>query len=265
MSETFSVIFRGDILPGHTLPDVKAKVGQLFKLDDAKLGIVFSGKPVALKKNCDQATAEKIKAVLTKAGAEVEIRSSAQASAKPAAAPAQKPAAPEPPPAAPPPAQDKPAPAADGQISIAPMSGELVSEAERAAQREAPVEVTTDHIKMEGRKATFGMPEDEEPEAAPERPEIEAPDFDVAEVGADVLDEADKKVFEELDLDLDGISMAEVGADVLSEDEKKKVEPVQVEDLGADLAPVGSDMGQVKDEDIPPPPDTSHISLDNNQ
>ena len=90
MSTTYNIIFRGKILPGHDLAQVKAKIGQLFKLDDAKVEIVFSGKPVALKKGCDVEATKKLRAVLTKVGAEIEIMTSdgklvKSSAAKPAA------------------------------------------------------------------------------------------------------------------------------------------------------------------------------------
>jgi hypothetical protein len=281
MSETYSVLFRGDILPGHTLPDVKARMAQLFKLDEAKLAVVFSGKPVALKKGCDQATAEKLKAVLAKAGAEVEIRSSSPAPAaasKAAAAPTPSPsvapaaAQPAPPPApasASPPPESSPASAmAEGSLDLAPVGAEVISEAERAAQRAAPVEVDISGLSLKPNASSFALP-DEEP--APGQvsataggypvPDIEAPEFDVFEAGADLLKEDEKAVFEELALDLSGIDVAEVGADLLKEEEKVAPAPVAVSELSAELAPVGSDIGEAKKDAPPPPPKTDHLSL----
>lgn len=273
MSESFDIIFRGDILPGHTLPDVRARMAQLFKLDDAKLAVVFSGKPIALKKNCDAAMAEKLKAVLTKAGAQIEVKSNTPAASPPPAPPPQTTTPTE---AAPQPtAQREPAPAEPtpqpepqqakpetepGEIALAPKKGWLVSPNE-LPPKPPPVEVNTDHIQLEKRKATFLLPEDDEPAPAASTPEIEAPDFGLFDAGADLLDENERTEFVELDLDLSAISMAEVGADVLREEEKKPAAKADVKDLEADLAPPGTDMGQIKGEPPPPPPDTDHIDL----
>ena len=54
--ELFNVVFRGDIVSGHNLADVKARFAQLFKTDIAKVENFFAGRPVVLKANCDRAT-----------------------------------------------------------------------------------------------------------------------------------------------------------------------------------------------------------------
>lgn len=289
MSDLYSIIFRGDILPGHQLTEVRQRMAQLFKLDDAKLATVFSGKPVVLKKDCDLATAEKMKAVLNKAGAEVEIKSGSPTTAplappppsapKPVAAapvapprPAAPSVAPPPPrPAAPaaaapaPAAVPKPtqapaqsAPVAPGGLKVAGV-GVLMSEAERAALRKPPVQVKTDHISLEKRASNF-MAADEKPAPA-KRPEIKAPDFGVAAVGSDLLKDDEKRVFEELKLDLSGIQLAEVGADMLSPEDKIPLPVMEVAELKVDLAPAGSDMGEIKKGPPPPPPKIDHIKL----
>src|SRR5690606_40568336 len=55
----FDIIFRGDIVIGHQLQDVKARLQQLFKTDAARIDALFTGRPVALKRGLDQATANK--------------------------------------------------------------------------------------------------------------------------------------------------------------------------------------------------------------
>jgi predicted nicotinamide N-methyase len=44
----FDIIFRGDIVFGHQLAEVKAKLQQLFKADAAKIDALFTGRPVPL-------------------------------------------------------------------------------------------------------------------------------------------------------------------------------------------------------------------------
>lgn len=94
MSNTYAIVFKGEILDGADNAAVQQKVGAMFKADAAKLAALFSGKPVAIKKNVDEATANKFVAAFAKAGA--------KAYAKDMAAPAapQSPAA-EPAPASP--------------------------------------------------------------------------------------------------------------------------------------------------------------------
>ncbi|MCW8933697.1 MAG: hypothetical protein OQK98_03140 [Gammaproteobacteria bacterium] len=73
--ELFEVAFSGQIKEGADLEQVKAKVGAMFKADATKLGHLFSGKRMVIKKNIDQATANKYKSALNNAGAVCEIKS----------------------------------------------------------------------------------------------------------------------------------------------------------------------------------------------
>jgi len=256
MSELFNVIFRGDILPGHNLPTVKVQMAQLFKLDDAKLAAVFSGKPVTLKKDCDAATAEKVKAALTKIGADSEIKS---ASIPTAAAPAPtKSIPPSSTTAAIPIPVNKAAPSSGGGIKLAPV-GQVLTEAERTALRKPPVQIQVDHISLEKRASNFGAAGDK-PVAA-KRPEIKAPDFGVAPLSGDLLKDNEKRVYETQEIDLSDYQVAELGAEILREDEKLPLPVMEIEELNVDLAPVGSDMAQLKKPTPPPPPKVDHIRL----
>ena len=99
--ELYEVAFSGAILEGADIEQVKAKVGAMFKADAAKLAHLFSGKRVVIKKNIDQATANKYKTALTNAGAVCEIKSLTESAAvsapvTPASAPEKPEVKPEP-------------------------------------------------------------------------------------------------------------------------------------------------------------------------
>src|SRR5690606_12743397 len=70
---TYKLVFRGDIAPGHELMDVRQKLQQLFSLDDEGINKLFCGRPVTIKRQLDQASAEKWCAALLKAGAIVKM------------------------------------------------------------------------------------------------------------------------------------------------------------------------------------------------
>ena len=70
----FEVAFSGEIAENADLEQVKAKVGQMFKADEAKLAHLFSGKRVVIKKDIDQQTANKYRDALNKAGALCEVK-----------------------------------------------------------------------------------------------------------------------------------------------------------------------------------------------
>ena len=72
MASKYKIVFRGDIVPGHAMADVRERLQDLFRLDDAAIAKLFSGRPVAIRKNLDEATACKWCEVLEKAGAIAE-------------------------------------------------------------------------------------------------------------------------------------------------------------------------------------------------
>jgi len=96
MADTrFHIVFAGQLVKGSDLATVKANLGKIFKMDAARVEKLFSGQPVVLKKDADQATAMKFRAVLKQAGAECELRPVAdpvQSSSTPSA-PAPEPGA----------------------------------------------------------------------------------------------------------------------------------------------------------------------------
>jgi len=83
--DKFEVAFSGEIADGADLEQVKAKVGQMFKADAAKIAHLFSGKRVVIKKDIDQQTAAKYQAALNKAGALCEVKNLSASIAAPVA------------------------------------------------------------------------------------------------------------------------------------------------------------------------------------
>jgi len=94
--QLFEVAFSGQISEGADADEVKARVAKMFNADEAKLAQLFSGRRVIIKKNIDQATANKYQTALNRAGAECEVGAMGGGAAPtmPAAAPAEKTAAP---------------------------------------------------------------------------------------------------------------------------------------------------------------------------
>ncbi len=72
--ECYEVIFRGDLLAGQSVIEVKQRLAQLFNADATRIDQMFSGKPVVVKRNLDMETAERYQSTLLKAGALVDIR-----------------------------------------------------------------------------------------------------------------------------------------------------------------------------------------------
>lgn len=74
MSDRYSVVFEGRIMPGKNTEMVKERIKAALKTDDQGLARLFSGNPVTIRKNTDRMTAEKYQKVFSAAGAFCEIR-----------------------------------------------------------------------------------------------------------------------------------------------------------------------------------------------
>lgn len=227
----YDLIFRGDIVLGHSVKDVKARLQQLFKADAAKIDALFSGRPVPLKRNMDEATAQKYQAVLTKAGAEVALVVAAGA--------------------------ESAAPATAQVWTLAPVGSPLLRPRER--QREAAV-AAVDISSLSLKPAEGNLLEATELRGAPVA-EVTVPDFGLAEVGAILGVVADDLPLPEVEFAGEHWQLLAPGADLLRPEEKARTHTVKVNELMVDLAPAGSDLGQLKEEKTPLNPDISGLSL----
>lgn len=75
--QRYDLLFRGDIVPGRRLDEVKAHVRDLFQIDDARLASLFSGRPVLIRRDLGATEAERYRSALVEAGALVELRPAA--------------------------------------------------------------------------------------------------------------------------------------------------------------------------------------------
>lgn len=72
--QQFDVFFRGDIVAGQAVVEVKERLAGLFKLEAAQVEQLFSGRPTAIRRNLDEASARKYEQALLKIGALAELR-----------------------------------------------------------------------------------------------------------------------------------------------------------------------------------------------
>ena len=269
MSEQqFDIIFRGDIVFGQQLADVKGRLQQLFKADAAKVDALFSGRPVPLKRGLDQASAQKYKEALHKAGALVDlvptpnsnsiaaaptslaqrlqaqqVADEQQARAKEMAAKlAAEQAA-------------KSAPTAPTVWSLAPV-GAILSQPN--STEATPVEVDTSFISLRPEGGNL-LDESELPPVS--HTQVSAPDYEVAPPGADLVRPEEKMELPLVEIELEDWTIAEVGAELISASEKSPEQIKIINELHAELAPVGADLGQLKPQVNAVVPDTSGISL----
>jgi len=67
----YKIVFDGQLMPEMTLETVKDNLARLFKSDPSKIDALFSGSPVALKRDLAETEADKYLAALQQAGARV--------------------------------------------------------------------------------------------------------------------------------------------------------------------------------------------------
>lgn len=228
----FNIIFKGEIVGGADEATVRTNVAKLFKANDKVLARLFSGDPIAIKKDVDKAGAMKYRALMKKAGAICY---------------AQDPSAPLETAGA---AQSK-----QTQTGAVAQPNQRPSESTKSG---SPNPVNADAPSDEAWSLAPTGSVLVEPKAIEG---VDIPDIDsitLSPVGADVLENQEPVSFEELP-DVSGIDLAPVGADVADPVEQEVIEIPDVETI--DLAPVGADVADPVEKDEPPPPDVSNISL----
>ncbi|MGE8503806.1 MAG: DUF805 domain-containing protein [Pseudomonas sp.] len=67
----YKIVFDGQLMPETTLETVKENLARLFKSDQARIDSLFSGNPVALKRDLGESEADQYLSALQKAGAKV--------------------------------------------------------------------------------------------------------------------------------------------------------------------------------------------------
>jgi hypothetical protein len=277
--QQFDIIFRGDIVFGHQLADVKTRLQQLFKADAAKVDALFSGRPVPLKRGLDQASAQKYKEALMKAGAQVDIVPTGEAKPATVAAPA---------PAVAPASltlaqrleqqevaakleaeaaaarevlkreQDalNPVSATQSNWSLAPVGSYLLQSTEKVEQESVEIDTSAMSLRPEGGNILDATEQVPAPVAV-----VVAPNFEVAEVGADLVSAEEKMDLPLLEIELEDWGLADLGEDLIAASEKPAVEipVIHIPDVG--LAPAGADLGQLKPQVKAVIPDISGIRL----
>ena len=91
---TFRILFEGKIRDGDDQDEVAMRLARLFNKDKAKIAALFGAGPVVIRKGLDQATAQKYKKAIERAGGlcRVEPASAMQKQATAAAPSRTKPA-----------------------------------------------------------------------------------------------------------------------------------------------------------------------------
>lgn len=267
MSEVYRLVYSGEVLSDQHPAVVRKRLATLLKLDDEKTDVLFSGKAVVVKKAADEATASRYQQAFQKAGARLRVMplegdgaASGTGTAQPAPAgssPVSSPVSDTPPSAteaAPTPAS-KPAPdaanaTAGAPFDVMPAGTDVLSPAERPSEPETDID--TSHIKVQG--AVFDTGEALS-EPAPDVPNVDH--ITIAELGAQLGVGRDLEVVvAEIEVHFD---LAELGA-MLSEPNETEPDTPGIE-VDFDIAAPGATLGRETQTPPPPPPDTSHLTV----
>ena len=73
MEKKYNIVFKGELVLGYHIQDVRSELATKFKLDGMAIGKLFSGDPQIIKKAVDLNTAQKFLQMMEKIGARCEM------------------------------------------------------------------------------------------------------------------------------------------------------------------------------------------------
>jgi len=245
VTDTYRLVFRGEVIEGQHPAVVRKRLAMALKLDDERVQSLFTGNPVVVRKSVDAETAAKFQAVFKKAGARLRVQpivaADTPATETPVAATTSA-------------STDDTASGGGPEDWIVLPAGSYVLEPD---EREpfVPRVIDTSHFALVKMKA-FAAAEVER-----ERQEISAPEFEVLPVGARMSDEQSRTAA--VSTTVVDFELAEVGAFLGSEAEDTEVSLPANPDF--DLAEPGVLILEAPRRPTPKAPDTSHLSVMDNQ
>ncbi|WP_370981097.1 hypothetical protein [Agaribacterium sp. ZY112] len=243
----YDLVFSGQLARGAELAEAKRNIAQLFKIADAKVEQLFSGKEVVLKKGISFDVATKYRVAIKRAGCLVELRE--QQVVKPAAKAVFNVPAAEP---------ESASKAHVAQASAASTSAPM-SEASPASSFSSSVSTVPEVESFDLAPAGEALLKESEKRSV-EPVLVDTSSLSV-KAGGDLLEADEKTVFVEREVSLQA-SLAPVGEQLLQESEREHIEPLEVDVSTLDLAEVGVDLGQETEKKEEKVPDISHLHLE---
>jgi len=278
MERRYHIYYSGEVLEGHNVANVRAKLGKLFNADAITLDKLFSGSRQAVKRNCDKATALKYKKAMESAGAKPVITAAEEATGGSAVTSTQ---------AAPssnneqqpveltkaqriaaiaagdtgsptsfggsPKAETGAADPSDTGFGVAEPGADLLKPEERQVQEPASVDTSSIELTATGTRLS------NEPPAPPSAPDTSH--LSMGPVGAAIPNLQTN--LETKQPDISDIDLAPSGTD-FSDCVSGDPEPLDLDLSGINLAPDGSDMleEQYRKDSSAIAPATDHLSLE---
>lgn len=232
--EMFDLVFRGEIVKSVDINVAKRNLQQLFKIPAGKIEVLFSGKPIVLKRGLTCENANKYRVAIKKAGALVDVVVHTPADTGASSGVASK---------APRSTQASPSSASPEAISSSkppntpPINRPAATKNTSADLANAPL------LSNHGSSTALGH-------------------LSVLPVGSDVLKPDERMTDVSADLDLSEYSLRDLNGSLLDDDEIEKELPVNIQ-VNLDVAPVGAKLltDAEKEEEVPRPIDVSDLSM----
>lgn len=230
-SERYNLIFRGDIVLGHNIADVRVHLGKLFKVSEAQLERLFSGRPVVIKKSLPKPEADRYTEALRKAGAEVEIQLIADTAPTPIVKAAEK-------------KQAKTTLAErlaqqEASGGLQEPSGTLAFAPKAKPKSDAQLEQGL-VLAPVGSALLADQYREDEPVV-----DIQPVEAELRPMQGNLIDQDERKEdVPPIGVDLSGISLADAGEDLLDEADRSLPVPEVEPPADIKLAPVGADLAE---------------------
>ena len=263
----YNLIFKGELVKSVDLETAKKNISQLFKVNGPKLDALFSGKSVTLKKGLDFETANKYRVAIKKAGARVDLveqdstpkqaptTQSTKAIFKVDDSPVQSQAS------------EKSSPAFETEsptiesTPLSPQSDSLnpttVNTVESVIAQQVDFN-TQESIDLSPLGASLS---DEKSEDS--LPVIDVSDISLREMEGNLVDDEERPSLPLMDVNTAEFDMADLGEDILLPDEKQKSVELNLDLSAYSLDELGAQLEPTKPAP-PPAPDVSRITLQEN-
>lgn len=241
----YIVVFRGDIVIGKALPEVKQNLKRIFKVDDARIDSLFTGKPVPLKTNLSLQDAEKYQTILQQAGIVVSLEQAQEKTQektrndktaslksdktkkinKPSPAQDEQPAAV---------VQKKENTLSDaGEWQLAPV-GSLLQDKKK--QQAKIITINVDHLALMPQEGNLLKDNERRPTPRPTI-NVEVLNWELTPYGEALLKEAEKKKVVPMNVDIASLSLAKNEGNLIKESEKKQFKPIDIDTSHLALVP----------------------------
>jgi hypothetical protein len=228
-TQNYSIIFRGDIVMGYSLPDVKQNLQKLFSVDDAETNRLFMGKPVALRRGLQLDEANRYKEILKQEGVIVSVQADNEIKA------ASKPQSKEQP-------KTKSSPASDSgseKIDETKQDWQLLPVGSQLSDSKTEtniVEIKTDHLKVLPQEGNL-LKDDERQAARVAVIDVTNLNWELSPYGEQLLKASERKSVAASNVDTSSLSLTKQEGNLLKDSEKNVVPEVDIDISHIKLVP----------------------------